>query len=576
MDAWNKSLTWGLGGDQVRIMDRKVEGLLLAAESFDAIASTLGARSQAELLDKAWKDLLASQSHDVGLCEYSRWQGDRMAPPNGSRTTTTSPGARSATTISTPRSNRAGRSWMRRLKHIAARINSRADRRGPQAITVFNPLGWPRTDVVTTGRIYPIPAATRGLVVRNRFGPGGPLADGHAHRRRRRQPGGGRGGVFGHRSAVRRIRHVLPGFPAASRTDRGDGSADRRIVPGPGERAFARPARPGDRRRGGLVDKRTGREMLDAADGAFPRLTGRPNPNLSRKPNPPAFYDSAKSKAQIDWLAKGPLWAEVRAQHSLPYLQFETRVSLAAGAPYVEVYVRMLCQVPPHSDAAPANIKEGYWLSLRPAFPVTQVLRDFPFGVEETKKATFHALTFVDLLGQDGGTARAASRHAVLPARRARGCGQPRDARVGIAFHARIWLAHLCRVPLPPDAARDRDNSQRATAGRERVQPAGVLRGSPAPARHPAPAEEFSRGGSGRRPALRTPPQDRRQRRIARRRSGRPAPRGGAHAQLSGGCRGRDQFARQQSGRRSRSSTAPYGPPWNRGRSARSHSGKGE
>ena len=27
MDAWNKSLTWGLGGDQVRIFDRKLERL---------------------------------------------------------------------------------------------------------------------------------------------------------------------------------------------------------------------------------------------------------------------------------------------------------------------------------------------------------------------------------------------------------------------------------------------------------------------------------------------------------------------------------------------------------------------
>jgi hypothetical protein len=67
------------------------------------------------------------------------------------------------------------------------------------------------------------------------------------------------------------------------------------------------------------------------------------------------------------------------------------------------VYVRVLCQVPPHSDAQPANIKEGYWLSLHPVFPVTEVLRDFPFGIEETNKRTFHALTFVDLLGQDGG-----------------------------------------------------------------------------------------------------------------------------------------------------------------------------
>ncbi|MGZ4887014.1 MAG: glycoside hydrolase family 38 N-terminal domain-containing protein, partial [Candidatus Aminicenantales bacterium] len=80
MDAWNKSLTWGLGGDQVRILDRKVDALLLAAELFDGIAAALGRPSQAAELEKAWRDLLASQSHDVGLCEYSRWQGDRMAP----------------------------------------------------------------------------------------------------------------------------------------------------------------------------------------------------------------------------------------------------------------------------------------------------------------------------------------------------------------------------------------------------------------------------------------------------------------------------------------------------------------
>src|SRR5512136_977556 len=46
MDAWNKSLTWGLGGDQIRIFDRKVDALLLAAELFDAVAAGKGGRSQ--------------------------------------------------------------------------------------------------------------------------------------------------------------------------------------------------------------------------------------------------------------------------------------------------------------------------------------------------------------------------------------------------------------------------------------------------------------------------------------------------------------------------------------------------
>ena len=34
MEASNKLLTWGLGGHQLRILDRQAEAILLAAESF--------------------------------------------------------------------------------------------------------------------------------------------------------------------------------------------------------------------------------------------------------------------------------------------------------------------------------------------------------------------------------------------------------------------------------------------------------------------------------------------------------------------------------------------------------------
>jgi alpha-mannosidase len=152
-----------------------------------------------------------------------------------------------------------------------------------------------------------------------------------------------------------------------------------------------------------LVDKSSGQESLDSGPGAFPRFTGRPNPTLPTRPDAPAFYDSAKSRADIDWIAQGPLWATLRAQHSWPYLNFETRVSLTAGLPYVEVVSRVLARVPPQPDVSPPDIKEGYWVSFVPAFPVMEVLRDFPFGVEETKQPAFHALTFVDLLGRDRG-----------------------------------------------------------------------------------------------------------------------------------------------------------------------------
>ena len=69
----------------------------------------------------------------------------------------------------------------------------------------------------------------------------------------------------------------------------------------------------------------------------------------------------------------------------------------------MEVTTRVLAQVPPRPDVSPPDIKEGYWLSLVPGFPVARVLRDYPFGVEETKNPAYHALTFVDLVGADRG-----------------------------------------------------------------------------------------------------------------------------------------------------------------------------
>ena len=80
MDAWNKSLHLGAGRRPGPRHGAEDGSAVAGGRGFDAAASSLGGKSQVELIEKAWKDLLASQSHDVGLCEYSRWQGDRMAP----------------------------------------------------------------------------------------------------------------------------------------------------------------------------------------------------------------------------------------------------------------------------------------------------------------------------------------------------------------------------------------------------------------------------------------------------------------------------------------------------------------
>jgi alpha-mannosidase len=403
MDAWNKSLTWGLGGDQVRILDRKVDGLLLAAELFDGIAAAHDGSSQMDTLEKAWGDLLASQSHDVGLCEYSRWQGDRMAPFDRIEDLHNFTwGAIGYNHLDA--AQRQGQAVLdAALRSLSRRVNSGADKHGELAAVVFNPHGWPRIDIATTGRIYPVPPQTREVIVKDRMGrvvssqiikqdnsPEGSLAMAEVAFRTLEVPPAGYDTYYLHFAAQPT---AVTGTDL--RVDRSTMTMENEFV-----RVRLDPVTGGVV---SLVDKSSGQESLDSAPGAFPRFTGRPNPNLSTRANPPAFYDSTKSKADVDWIDAGPLWATLRAQHAWPYLKFETRVSLAAGSPYVEVISRVLAQVPPHSDVSPADIKEGYWVSFVPGFPVIKVLRDFPFGVEETNQPAFHALTFVDLVGQDRG-----------------------------------------------------------------------------------------------------------------------------------------------------------------------------
>ncbi len=402
MDAWNKSLTWGLGGDQVRILDRKVDALLLAAELFDAAASAHGYASQAVALDAAWRDLLASQSHDVGLCEYSRWQGDRMAPFDRIEDKHNFTwGAIGYDHLDAAR--KQGEAVLgSALEFLGGRINTRERVHGDRAALVFNPHAWLRTEFVETGRIYPLPQGTRDIVVRDRSGravpsqivksavdAAGNLVEAEAAFLADGPPTGYATYYLGFAPGA------SPASDAGLRVNESSLTMENGLV-----RVRLDPVTGGISR---LTDFTTGTEMLEAKGPAFPRFSGRPTPHFSTRPDPPAAYDSASSRARIDWLAKGPVFATLRAQHSWKYLKFETRVTLAAACPYVDVTTRLLTFVPPLADASPPDIKEGYWLSLVPAFWVERVLRDFPFGVEETKNPAFHALTFADFLGRDRG-----------------------------------------------------------------------------------------------------------------------------------------------------------------------------
>jgi alpha-mannosidase len=413
MDDWAKSLHWGIGGDQITIMNRKLEGLLLAAERFDAVTAALGAKSQAETLEKAWKNMLAAQSHDVGLLEYSRWQSFRMAPYGRFEDRHNFAwGVMGYEHLD--KSQEEGRAVMAAVAgELARQINSADGKQGPQAVTVLNPSGWERTDGVLTGRIYPMPEKTVGVIVRDRSGRVVPsqvavpdktpdpdtavaslifVAD--------KLPAVGYDTYY-----LDFSEQPLPAATTALRCDEAALTLENEYVKvrlSPTTGAIV-----------SLIHKPTGRETLAGDKCAYPKFTGTPNQNYFANigGRPPAFYDSSKSKAAIDWLEKGPVRAVVRAQHVWPAMRFETRISLTAGVPYVDVVTRLLDAVPPRSDTSngcapgivPENIKEGYWLSLVPAFTPTSLIRDFPLAVQPTQQSVFEALTFLDMAAKDRG-----------------------------------------------------------------------------------------------------------------------------------------------------------------------------
>jgi alpha-mannosidase len=444
MDAWTKLLTWGLGGDQLRVMDRKVEGTLLAAERFDAIAASLGAKNRARLLQQAWKHLLTSQSHDVGLCEYSRWQGDRMAPLDRIEDYHNFTwGAIGYSHLEA--AQKQGQEVLEAsLGQVVSHIGSEAGKHGQLTVTVFNPCAWERTDLATTGRIYPIREKDKDIVVRDRTGRVVPSQIIKSDK-------DGQGNLLAADLAFLAEKVPSLGYdtyyleltPEPARPAVTDLRIDERELEL--ENQFLKVKL--SSKHGAivsLVEKQTGREMLDAAKGAFPVFKGTPNQDYCLRSvfvqekyhrqgsAIPALFDSSTSeaayeggekisapsgeadwrtisKSAIRWIEQGPLRATVRTRHQWPLLKFETYVTLCAGLPWVEVTSRVLAEIPPAPDALgpdnrfPAEIKNGYWLTFAPSFQPTSLVRDFPLGIEPTERQAFQARTFVDLVGKDGG-----------------------------------------------------------------------------------------------------------------------------------------------------------------------------
>ncbi len=421
MDAWRKLLTWGLGGDQLRVMDRKVEATLLAAERFDAIACHLGAPNQAKAMETAWKHLLTSQSHDVALCEYSKWQGDRMAPLNRIEDYHNLTWGSIGYEHLDQSSNQGSEVLDASIRHIAQLVNSEKGKQGQLAVTVFNPCAWERTDIATTGRIYPIPANVKDVVVKHHSGRVAlsQITDSYKNSEGELEV-----------AEVAFIAEKVPSLgydtyylvftPDLVRNAETDLKVDEQQFALENKHVKVRL----DQEHGAivsLINKATSQEMLKSGSGAFPIFKGTPNQgyclygdNVQLSPwesrtHIPKSYDSSTSKATYTWVDKGPLRATLKARHDWPLVSFETWITLYAGSPSVEVTSRVLAEIPPavdifdQKDHFPVEIKEGYWLTFAPNFETASIMRDFPLGIEATKEAVFQGRTFVDLAGNEGG-----------------------------------------------------------------------------------------------------------------------------------------------------------------------------
>lgn len=414
MDSWNKELPWGIGGDQLRVNVRKIEATLHAAERFDAMNSALGSKSKTDALVKAWRHLLTAQSHDVALCEYSRWQGDRMAPlqliEDHHDQTWGSVGYHHL-----DQARKDGESVLEdSLSSIANRIATLPEPTGPK-IVVFNSCSWERTSLARTGKIYLKNPAAKNISVVNSSGTTVPFQI----ERTEHDLAGNLGMAdvtflakdvpsVGYDTYYLNFTPEAVQIPdTALRVDEGRVEMENSHV-----RIRLDPAH------GGLVsliEKQSGKQFLSGDKFSSPVFRGQPNlkyPFLA--PDPDTSYDSSNATATIQWLEKGPLRGTLKAVHKWKQLTFESRITLCAYSPNVQILTRLFTRVPPATDPRSAkipgdypraerNINHGYWVAFSPSFTVEHVCRDFPLGSEPTKHERLHGLTFVDLEGMDRG-----------------------------------------------------------------------------------------------------------------------------------------------------------------------------
>jgi hypothetical protein len=430
-DDWRRLLAWGIGGDQVRVLCRRVEGRLLGLECLEALACLAGGAGvgseRLAAIGAGWRDLLTAQSKDVALLEYI--VNYRAAPPahRGENAWGRSWGL-FGFDHALAASRMVGEVQPAVIRELVGMGEGEVESAGQDEVftfTVFNPCAWSRSGVVTVGGITGPAGVGRVRVCRS----DGVVVPSQLRAREtdaRVLPGADGVGFAG---AVVFLASDVPAcgydtYEIAFVVGEAEPSASDLVVDVDGlELASARVRVRLDPVTGCVVEVEDRVGAFAGLGGAGSAIfSGRPNPeyplrsSVHRVIGPESLlvgehsYDGAATPAEIELVEQGPARARISVRQTWPFLQLLTVITLDAGADDVEVTTKVAAEAPPANDlpAKPERLYPiermggGYWTSFSPAFAVSSILRDYPFGVDETKVEEFPALSFVDLLDDDG------------------------------------------------------------------------------------------------------------------------------------------------------------------------------
>lgn len=415
MDDFHKLAPWGSGGDCLRREGREIEAILTAAERFDAAKSLLGlAKGQEIDLASAWEHLLIAQSHDVSLCED--FLGYPIRDPRALQFLTNTGTKEENESVTTwgamgYRYMAVARKISQQILDVALRsivtaIDTTTESHGNTAAILFNSCCSERDAIISASTTsFKVNAGT-GIVVRDSRGRQVPSqivtldqnsntgTDSVIFQTRQLPP-------FGYATYyLDQVKSDIASPVSDLRTSDSGWKMENDFV------SVELDAFNGAISR--LFDRKRGIEMIDGKRGAFPVFSGPPNRKLGE--NSPEEYNSAQSKAEISWVERGPVRAIMKVVHVWPLMRFEHLIILQSGQPLVEVKIRVSAEVPPERTMErvngwqpPLHILDGYWFSFASAFKPTDVIRDYPFGVESCGKDAIDTLNYLDVIGQQGG-----------------------------------------------------------------------------------------------------------------------------------------------------------------------------